>query len=189
MRTANMVTLVLTVLFLSVALADDNDKDKTKNEKKPKLPPLTFVYNVDGEITEVDADNDRITVQYKDIKLQWVANQGGGSGLVRRMNQGTGNYVPKEEKKDISIMLSPELKVRLMYPQNGSADANSKKKQKQPTAKELAAKDPDYQLGGAPGKKSDLAKGQIVRVSMGRNNDRINPQIYGMAVFVVTEGR
>ena len=107
------------------------------------------------------------------------------------MNQGQGgggSYVAKEEKKDIPVNLSPDYKVRLMYAQTGGATTGAKK-EKPLTAKQMAEKDPDYKLGGTPGKKSQLSKGQIVRVSMGRNNDRINPQIYGMVIYVVSEGR
>jgi len=56
-------------------------------------------------------------------------------------------------------------------------------------AEEKPEKDPDAKLGGAPGKKSQLAKGQVVRVALGRNNDPVNPQIYVMAVYVLSDGK
>lgn len=195
MRTTYWFALLLSGFCLTLAVAaDDDDKEKAKNDKKSKIPPLTFVGNLDGEILYVDTHSDRITLQVTDVVPQWVPNQNGGTGLIRRLNQG-GTYVAKEEKKEIAVNMSPDIKIRLMYSQQGGATTTGKgastggKKEKSPTAKELAEKDPDYKLGGVAAKKSQLSKGQIVRVSMGRNNDRINPQIYGMVVYVVKEGR
>ena len=71
----------------------------------------------------------------------------------------------------------------------GKDKVSATKKPRPPTAKELAERDPDYKLGGNPGKKSQISKGQMVRVAMGRNNDRVNPQIYAMVVYVVKEGK
>lgn len=186
MRVANLSAVLLSGLLLSLASAADDEKDKEKNEKKAKLPPLTFVGNIDGELMHVDTHSDRLVVQITDVVPQWVQNQ----GFTRRFNSGT--YVPKEEKKEIPVNLSPDLKVRIMYNQQTASTGNAdkaKKKEKQPTPKEMAEKDPDYKLGGTPGKKGQLSKGQIVRLSIGRNNDRINPQNYVMVVYVIKESK
>ncbi|HQR07479.1 MAG TPA: hypothetical protein PLN21_11685 [Gemmatales bacterium] len=191
MRAASLWTLLLSVIILSLAHADDEDKDKTKNEKKAKIPPLTVIGYYDGEIVNADGNSDRLALRTREITQKWVPNNQGGAGynpVSRRLNgaQG-GSYVPTEQAKDIEINLSPDVKVRIMY-SKPAAPAPGGKKEKPLTEKEKAEKDPDYKLGGTPGKKSQLGKGQIVRITMGRNNDRINPQNYGMVVYVVTEG-
>jgi len=190
MRAASLWTLLLSVLIPSLVQADD-EKDKAKNDKKAKIPPLTVIGYYDGEIVSADPHSDRVVLRYKEITQKWVANNqaGGNNPVSRRLNgvQG-GTYVPTEQAKDVEVNLSPDVKVRLMYSKPATPAAGSKK-EKPPTAKELAEKDPDYKLGGTAGKKSQLAKGQIVRITMGRNNDRINPQNYGMVIFVVTEGK
>ena len=69
--------------------------------------------------------------------------------LSVRMNggQSSGAYVPQEQAKDIVVNLAPDVKVRLMYTKTATAKPGEKK-EKPPTAKELAEKDPDYKLGG-----------------------------------------
>ncbi len=190
MRAVTWWAMLLSVAILSLAQADD-EKDKEKNDKKSKLPPLTVIGYYDGEIIS-DGNSEQVTLRYKEIVQKWVQNnQGqGANSLMRRMNggQSSGAYVPQEQAKDIVVNLAPDVKVRLMYTKPAPA-APGAKKEKPPTAKEMAEKDPDYKLGGVLGKKSQLAKGQIVRITMGRNNDRINPQNYGMVVYVVTEGK
>lgn len=193
MRAASLWTLLLSVIILSFVRADDEDKDKAKNDKKAKIPPLTVIGYYDGEIVNADGNSDRLTLRYKEITQKWVPNNQAGGGynpVARRLNggQGGGTYVPTEQAKDIEVNLSPDVKVRLMYSKPATPTPGSKK-EKPPTAKEMAEKDPDYKLGGTAGKKSQLTKGQIVRITMGRNNDRINPQNYGMVVYVVTEGK
>ncbi len=191
MRAASLWTLLLSVIILSLAQADDDDKDKAKNDKKAKIPPLTVIGYYDGEIVRPDPDSDKVTIRFKEITQKWVANNQGGFGynpVGRRLGQGGGAYVPTEQSKDIEVNLSPDVKVRIMY-SKPSTTPPSGKKEKPLTARELAEKDPDYKLGGTAGKKSSLAKGQIVRITMGRNNDRINPQNYGMVVYVVSEGK
>jgi hypothetical protein len=189
MRAVSWGALLLSVAILSLAQADD-DKDKEKNDKKSKLPPLTVIGYYDGEIVS-DGNTEQVTLRYKEIVQKWVQNnQGAGyNPAFRRMNGGqSGGYVPQEQAKDIVVNLAPDVKIRLMY--NKPAPSKpGEKKEKPPTAKEMAEKDPDYKLGGTPGKKTQLAKGQVVRITMGRNNDRINPQNYGMVVYVVTEGK
>lgn len=186
----NLLAVLVSGLLLSLASAADDEKDKEKNEKKAKLPPLTFVGNFDGEVVHIDPHSDKLVIRITDVVPQWVQGQGQyASGLLRRLNNTSGSYVNKEEKKDIPINLSPDLKIRVMYAQPGAPTSTNKKKEKALTPKELAEKDPDYKLGGSAGKKSQLSKGQTVRVSMGRNNDRINPQIYGMVVYVLKEGK
>lgn len=72
----------------------------------------------------------------------------------------------------------------------GGEDADKGDKAKmEAEEKEKPEKDPDAKMGGAPGKKSQLAKGQIVRVALGRNNDPVNPQIYVMAIYVLSDGK
>jgi hypothetical protein len=190
MRAGTLWTMLLSVVILSLAQADD-DKDKEKNDKKAKIPPLTVIGYYDGEIVNADSGSDRLTLRYKEIVQKWVQNnQGQGyNPVTRRLNgQGQGGYVSQEQSKDIEVNLSPDVKVRLMYTQPASSNTGTKK-EKPPTPKELAEKDPDYKLGGVAGKKSQLTKGQVVRITMGRNNDRINPQNYGMVVYVVSEGK
>ncbi len=181
--------MLLSVAILSLAQADD-EKDKEKNDKKSKLPPLTVIGYYDGEISS-DGNSEQVTLRYKEIVQKWVQNnQGqGANSLMRRMNGGQGGgYIAQEQAKDIVVNLAPDVKIRLMYTKP-APPAPGAKKEKPPTAKEMAEKDPDYKLGGIPGKKTQLSKGQIVRITMGRNNDRINPQNYGMVVYVVTEGK
>lgn len=225
------LTLVGLMVFLSSSSADD---------KRSKIPALTFVRNYEGEVVYVDSNSDVLKLRIKEVVPKWVAgNQGGQQsppGALRnfqgRFNQGGGgSYVPSEQVKEMDINLSPDVKVRLMYgspaasrdPKSkpdedkeaaetkegkdkekdkaGTADdekemkkpgkdkVSATKKPRPPTAKELAERDPDYKLGGNPGKKSQISKGQMVRVAMGRNNDRVNPQIYAMVVYVVKEGK
>lgn len=190
MRAVTWWAMLVSVAILSLAQADD-EKDKEKNDKKSKIPPLTVIGYYDGEIMNADGGSDRLSLRYKEIVQKWVqSNQGAGANsLMRRMNGGQGgSYVAQEQQKDIEVNLSPDVKIRLMYTKPAPATPGAKK-EKPLTAKEMAEKDPDYKLGGSPGKKSQLAKGQIVRITMGRNNDRINPQNYGMVVYVVTEGK
>jgi hypothetical protein len=192
MRAASLGSLLLSVVILSLAQADDEDKDKAKNDKKAKIPPLTVIGYYDGEIYRAEPESDKVVLRLKEITQKWVANNQTGLGynpVGRRLGQGGGTYVPTEQTKDIEVNLSPDVKVRLMYSKPATPAAPGSKKDKPPTAKELAEKDPDYKLGGTPGKKSSLSKGQIVRITMGRNNDRINPQNYGMVVYVVSEGK
>jgi hypothetical protein len=193
MRAVSLWTMLLSVILFSLAQADD-DKDKEKNDKKAKIPPLTVIGYYDGEIVNADGNSDRLTLRYKEIAQKWVPNNQGGTGynpVTRRLNggQGGGTYVPTEQAKDMEINLSPDVKVRIMYSKPAAAPAAGTKKEKPLTDKEKAENDPDYKLGGTPGKKSQLSKGQIVRITMGRNNDRINPQNYGMVVYVVSEGK
>jgi hypothetical protein len=224
----------LTLLFTlacAVVVADD--------DRKAKIPKLTFVGNYDGEIAWVDLHSDKLTIRIRGVVPKWVPNSGNNNGpamgalrnFQNRYNQGGGGtYVPEEKVQEISVNLSPDLKVRLVNappappkddkPKDGEAkkDGDEKKddekdkmeekkdsarkdskpaakkpvtptKTKAQLAKELREKDPDYQLGGYPGKKTMLAKGQIVRVSMGRNSDPVNPQIYGMVVYVVKDSK
>ncbi|HQR43411.1 MAG TPA: hypothetical protein PLX97_12020 [Gemmatales bacterium] len=103
---------------------------------------------------------------------------------------------PKEagDKKDESKTGDDKDKAEDKKPADKAAKPAAKKpaptrKTKEQLAKELSDKDPDYRLGGQPGKKTMLAKGQIVRVAMGRNNDQVNPQIYGMVVYVVSDSK
>jgi len=232
-----VLALMSVLVCLSTSSADD---------KRSKIPALTFVGNYEGEIIHVDANSDQLTLKIVGIVPKWVPNNQSAQQLPRgalrnfqgQFGQGGGSYVPSEQVKDVNINLSPDVKVRLMYgppvsgktPASGSeekekqkanpdeskegkaskesgeskegADGEEKdmkkpaskvktapKKPKALTAKELAERDPDYKLGGNPGKKSQLSKGQIVRVAMGKNNDRVNPQIYAMVVYVVKEGK
>lgn len=226
------LTLVGLVVCLSSGLADD---------KRSKIPTLTFVGNYDGEVIHVDTHSDLIKLKIRGVVPQWVPNNQGGQstppGALRnfqgQFNRGGGSYVPSEQTKEVDINMSPDVKVRLMYGSPAASrdpktkpddekegkeaaetkpgkekekdkegaseedkemkkpgkDKASAKKPRQPSAKELAERDPDYKLGGNPGKKAQISKGQIVRVAMGRNNDRVNPQIYAMVVFVVKEGK
>ncbi len=225
------LTLVSLVVFLSSSSADD---------KRSKIPTLTFVGNYDGEVVYIDTHSDVIKLKIRGVVPTWVPNNQGGQSLPPgslrnfqgQFNRGGGSYVPTEQIKEVDINMSPDVKVRLMYgapaasdPKNkpdegkegkesaeskegkdkeskdGASDedkemkksgkdkASASKKTRQPTAKELAERDPDYKLGGNPGKKAQISKGQIVRVAMGRNNDRVNPQIYAMVVYVVKEGK
>ena len=188
MKAATLWSMVLSVFVLSLVQADD-DKDKARNDKKSKLPPLTVIGYYDGEILNANVHSDQITIRYKEIVQKWVQNnQGGGNNPVaRRLNVAPGgSYVAQEEAKDIVINLAPDVKVRLMY---NKPSTSGNKKEKPSAAKETPEKDPDSKLGGMPGKKSQLAKGQLVRITMGRNNDRINPQNYGMVVYVVSDGK
>ncbi|HMP17693.1 MAG TPA: hypothetical protein PKD72_11765 [Gemmatales bacterium] len=235
------LTLAMGLVALSAGWADD---------KKSKIPPLTFVGNYEGEITHVDANSDTLSLKIRGVVPKWVPNwqnnqqlpPGALRNFQNQFNQGGGKYVPQEETHHVSINLSPDVKVRLMYGTPASrqklpdadheksenatkkdseakdekdksvqasddTDADDEKemkktpakkaastkstssKSKTPSAKEWAERDPDYKLGGNPGKKAMLAKGQIVRVAMGRNHDRVNPQIYGMVVYVIKEGK
>lgn len=224
------LTLVGLVVCVSSSSADD---------KRSKIPALTFVGNYDGEVVYVDTHSDVIKLKIRGVVPQWVPNNQGGQSLPPgslrnfqgQFNRGGGSYVPTEQTKEVDINMSPDVKVRLMYgspasdPKNkpdegkegkegaskeskdkekeskdgtdedkemkkpGKDKASAAKKPRQPTAKELAERDPDYKLGGNPGKKAQISKGQIVRVAMGRNNDRVNPQIYAMVVYVVKEGK
>lgn len=200
MRASTTLLLTLAFSLTTLTWADDGDE---KKEKKAKIPALTFVGNYDGEIASVEIDSDRIVLKIRDVVPKWVPNNNnpnnyvpGRLGMINnRLNNFNGNnggtYVPQEQQKDVPINLSPDVKVRIMTPPpaaNAKKTVNSTKKEKAPTEKEKAEKDPDYKLGGSPGKKSELNKGQLVRVAMGRNNDKVNPQIYAMAIFVVREG-
>lgn len=223
----------LTLLFLlacAVVVADD--------DRKAKIPKLTFVGNYDGEIVWVDLHSDKLTIKIRDVVPKWVPNGGNNNGAAmgalrnfqNRYNQGGGgSFVPEEKVQEISVNLSPDMKVRLVNPppaapkEDKPKDGEAKKegedkkddkdkmddkkdaakkdgkpapkkptparKSKQELARELQAKDPDHALGGYAGKKTMLAKGQIVRVAMGRNNDPVNPQIYGMVVYVVKDSK
>lgn len=198
MRISILLLFSLALLLTSSVCGDD--KDAVKKEKLSKIPPLTFVGSLEGEIVHVEG-GDRLVLKTKEIVPQWVSNSGAQAGAAGRVNNlvnlrsntgGGGTFVPKEQIKDIPLNLSPDLKVRIMYTtaSDNKKDTNTKsKKSKATKEKELAEKDPDYKLGGSAGTKSQLAKGQWVRVAVGRNNDLVNPQIYGMVVFVIKEGK
>lgn len=197
MRYSIIITLFTTLLMASLVSGDE--KDAAKKDKLSKIPPLTFVGTLEGEIVHVEG-GDRLVLKTREIVPQWVSNPGAQAGAAGRINNlvnmrsnsNSGGYVPKEQVKDIPINLSPDLKVRIMYVTSSEAkpdNSTKTRKNKILKEKELAEKDPDYKLGGQAGKKSQLAKGQFVRVAMGRNNDLVNPQIYGMVVFVIREGK
>ncbi|MFT3881524.1 MAG: hypothetical protein QM703_17890 [Gemmatales bacterium] len=80
----------------------------------------------------------------------------------RRLNgvNGGGTYVPTEQAKDIEINLSPDVKVRLMY-SKPATPAPGSKKEKPPTEKEKAEKDPDYKLGGTAGRNPLWPRGKL----------------------------
>lgn len=198
MRYSMIITLTSALLLASMVAGDD--KDEAKKEKLSKIPPLTLVGSLEGEIVHVEG-GDRLILKTTEVVPQWVnnfgANQGTAAGRINnrinfRTNMNGGGYVPKEQIKEIPLNLSPDLKVRIMYStqlENKKENTLKNKKSKSLKEKELAEKDPDFKLGGTAGTKSQLAKGQWVRIAVGRNNDLVNPQIYGMVVFVLKEGR
>jgi hypothetical protein len=185
--------IALGLLYLSVASVSADDKDK--NDQKSKqgnamLVPFTWA---EGEILNVNEDSEKLTLRVKQLSQVVVNN--GGQGVMGAINRATvygrlGAANPnsatlgvKEDIKDYPIYFAPDMKVRLMNTkQDTSKDKNSAKKD----AKE---KDPDAKLGGAPGKKESLAKGQMVRIQVGRSKDSINQQNYAMVIYVVSEGK
>lgn len=198
MRYSIMITLISALVLASMATGDD--KEAAKKEKLSKIPPLTLVGYLEGEIVHVEG-GDRLILKTREIVPQWVnnfgANQATAAGRINnrvnfRTNMNGGGYVATEKIKDIPLNLSPDLKVRIMYStqvEDKKENTLKNKKSKSLKEKELAEKDPDFKLGGNAGTKSQLAKGQWVRIAVGRNNDLVNPQIYGMVVFVLREGK
>lgn len=218
MRATTSLVMALFCTLTTLAWADDDEAKKEKKNKIPPLTFVGNydgeIVSVDSHTDRMTIKIRDVVPQWVPNNNN---NNGYIPGRIGAMNNrmnflnGGGTYVAQEQQKDIGINLSPDVKVRLLTPPDSKkadrkkstedkntgddkATAESKKpattakKDKPLTAKELAEKDPDYKLGGAAGKKSDLSKGQIVRVAMGKNNDKINPQIYAMAVFVVKEG-
>lgn len=202
--------LAFALTFSVLTLATGQGRD----DKKSKLPPLTFLGNVDGVIDWVDDGSDRITLNVKDYVREAAPNPTYGPG---RLLNGRVQYVIKEKIVQKTYNLSPEVKIRLM---NKKAEP-AKNDKKKPDAKGASKKDPkkdgeavkdadeadkgekdkmaekgqkpekdlDANLGGLAGKKSNLVKGQLVRLALGRNSDPVNPQIYVMAVFVYSDGK
>jgi hypothetical protein len=192
--------VLLTFGLLTVAAGDDKDK----GDKKSKIPPLTFIGNIEGEIAGVDTGSDRLTVSFKKLVRQPVPVVG-----PQRLIGGGIQYRVTEQMVHETYNLSPDLKIRLMNkrpepskqdkkkPDPKSTGKKDTKKEDKETTDENAdkgkedkpEKDHDARLGGAPGKKNQLSKGQFVRVALGRNNDPVNPQIYAMVVYVISDGK
>ncbi len=199
------LALAVSLGLIALTAADDKNSDK-----KSKIPPLTFIKNVElAEISYVDEGSERIGIKTKEIVQQWVPLP----SPPGRYMPNRGQYVPKEQIKEHHLNLSPDVKIRLM---NTKTDPKKSDKRGAKTAnkgakggvakgdaasgddekagekgKEEGEKEKDYdaKLGGALGKKSNLAKGQLVRLALGQNNDRVNPQIYVMVVYVLSEGK
>jgi len=198
------IPFALAITLSVFALSAGQDRD----DKKSKLPPLILVGSMDGQIEGVDTNGDRLVLNVKKVVREAVPVYG-----PQRLMNGRYQYVMKEKIVRETYNLSPDVKIRLMNRRPEPAKTGKKavagkdsKKDKDAATKETTeetskddkanaekdekpAKDLDASLGGVPGKKSDLAKGQIVKVALGRNNDRLNPQIYVMAVFVYADGK
>ncbi|MFT3881523.1 MAG: hypothetical protein QM703_17885 [Gemmatales bacterium] len=84
MRAISLWSVLLSVLILSLAHADDEDKDKAKNDKKAKIPPLTVVGYYDGEVVRSEAESDKLVIRYKEITQKWVQNNQMALTIIRR---------------------------------------------------------------------------------------------------------
>ncbi|HMO35342.1 MAG TPA: hypothetical protein PKA06_04805 [Gemmatales bacterium] len=66
------LTLAMGLVALSAGWADD---------KKSKIPPLTFVGNYEGEITHVDANSDTLSLKIRGVVPKWVPNWQNNSSI------------------------------------------------------------------------------------------------------------
>jgi hypothetical protein len=205
------IALVLSLGLVAVVVGDDRDN------KKSKLPPMIFTGNVDGELVLVDEGSDRIVLNVKDMVQTPVQAYGpqrlfGGNTryiMKEQIVQKSYNLSP-----DVAIRL---MNKRPETPPKKKADAKTKKDKQ--AAKEMkdgeggdkgekgdkaqagggpgggpgaggaAEKDPNYRLGGIPGKKNQLARGQLVRLALARTQDAVNSQNYVIVVYVLADGK
>jgi hypothetical protein len=184
------------LLFALTAASQADDKNDKSDKKTKPSSLLVAVGTLEGEILYVDENGEKLTVRTKQLK-QVLVNSG-NTGVVGPLNRASvygrlGAMNPnnvtvgvKEEMQDYKMDFAPDMKIRLM---NTKSDNNKKDKstaKKETTTKE---KDPDSRLGGVAGKKESLAKGQMVRVQVGRSKDSLNQQNYAMVVYVLSEGK
>jgi hypothetical protein len=211
--------LVFSLGLVAATLGDD--------DKKTKLPPMTFVGNVDGELVMVDEGSDRIVVTVRKMVPTQVPGPAYGPGRL----YGGGRTVMKEQIVQESYNLSPDVAIRLMNKRPETPPKQDKKKTDTKSAKKEnkdkksddakdsdnpdngggnkgdkgdkaqgggpggggpgggASSDPNSRLGGIAGKKSQLNKGQLVRLALARSQDRNNPQNYVIVVYVLADGK
>jgi hypothetical protein len=207
-----MVTLrLLPALLLSLGLLTAAVADGKQGDKKSKIPPLTMVGTIEGQIAGLDNGSDRLIIKTKKIAPTIVPNY----GPLSRIPGSNQKVVMQEKIEDVALNLSPDVKIRLMNKKpeipkpdkkstpkaSGKKDPKKDMKKDEPPTKESKdenaekgddekpEKDPDAKLGGVPGKKNQLTRGQIVKVVVGRNNDPVNPQNYAMIIFVYGDGK
>jgi hypothetical protein len=187
--------VVIGLIGLTVGTVSADDKNDSKSKTTAVLVPTTWA---EGEIVSVNEESERLTLRVRQTSPVIINNNNGYPGAYGAMNgrnvygrmgvlnPNNSTVGVKEDLKDYQITFAPEMKVRLM---NAKQDSSKDAKDKSSAKKDAKEKDPDAKLGGAPGKKESLAKGQMVRIQVGRSKDSINQQNYAMVVYVVSEGK
>jgi hypothetical protein len=194
MRTIFRISVFVTIGLLYGSVAATSADDKDKNDQKSKqgnamLVPFTWA---EGEILNVNEDSEKLTLRVKQLSQVVINNNRGLAGSLNNasvygrlgmVNPNNATLGVREDVKDYPILFAPDMKIRLM---NAKPEAS---KDKSSAKKEAKEKDPDSKLGGVAGKKESLAKGQMVRIQVGRSKDSINQQNYAMVIYVISEGK
>ncbi len=149
---------------------DDKKEDK-KDEKKSTERYITLG-TLSGQIVRVGEGGNTFTLRVRGAVPSWVPTR-----IWYGRVQGRTQYTPTSE--DIDIALADEAKIRIPF--RPELDEKGRPK---PGGNKRDPKDRDNNLGGMKGEPGDLAKDQMVTVTLGRSSNPKNPQVVGIIVLV-----
>ncbi len=190
--------LSLAVCLGLVASALSDDKDKGSN-RETKTGPLTVLGTVQGDLVKVSDAGYKIEVKYKDVvtstRSSGSSNWASSSARFRLPRTST-----KEKDQELELHILPGVTAVRLLNTDGKDDAAKKaekdakdaiKDQEQEEAVKKESKKPakkkDRTLPGVAAKPGDLKKGQVVIVTVAREELPGFSRLVATAVYVLGE--
>lgn len=202
MRTVGqiVVTVFGVLVVLGGILADDAKKPAAK---EPKPGPLTLLGTVKGDVSKVTEGGYKIDLKFREVVASLTeSNPGqGASGYARFRLPGVST---KDKSQKLELRLLPQSTVRLLKPSEEKKgegekdvkeasekelkdDADMKKKEGSKETKKPAPKAKEKPLPGKPGTPRDLVKGQVVIVTVAREDLPGYSRLIATSVYVLGE--
>lgn len=190
-------SLVLCLGLLVAARSDDQG-----SSREEKTGPLTVLGTVQGDLTKVSEGGYKIEVKYKDLvtTTRGSGSSSGASGSARfRLPRTT----VKEKNQEVELRVLPGTTIRLLNTdKNGEKGDQAKKAEKDARdavqgqeddreAAKQASKKPAKRKGrplpGSAGKPEDLKKGQVVIVTVAREDRPGFSRLIATSLYVLGE--
>lgn len=191
------ISLALYLGLLAPARSDDQGSSRDE-----KTGPLTVLGTVQGDLTKVSEGGSKIEVKYKDLvtTTRGSGSSSGASGSARfRLPRTT----VKEKNQEVELRVLPGTTIRLLNTdRKGEKDDQAKKAEKDARdavqgqeddreAAKQASKRPVKRKGrtlpGSAGKPEDLKKGQVVIVTVAREDRPGFSRLIATSLYVLGE--
>lgn len=196
----------VSALVFSLCLLVPVSGDDRGSGKETKTGPLTFLGTVQGDLVKTSEGGYKIEVKYKDVV---TATHGSSSQFAFNAARfRLPKTTTKEKNQELDLRVLPGITtIRLMNTDDKKADKDEQAKKAEKDAKDAAMKDQDdadeaakkgkentkpakkkeRTLPGVAGKAGDLKKGQVVIVTVAREDLPGFSRLVATSIYVLGE--